>query len=85
MHIPCCPLAKGHTPRVCSSDRVVEIRQRCVETAKTATTLKRWLPFFVSYPSITRRIFCRTAFSLRETCTWDRPRISAVLHWVRPL
>lgn len=46
MHIACCPLAKGHTPRVCSSDRIVEIRPRCVETAKTVTTLKRWLPFF---------------------------------------
>ena len=39
MHIACCPLAKGHTPRFCSSDRIVEIRPRCVETAKTATTM----------------------------------------------
>lgn len=85
MHIPCCPLAKGHTPRVCSSDRIVEIRPRCVEIEKTATTMGSGCRFFVLYPSITRRIFCRTAFSLRETCTWDRPRISAVLHWVRPL
>lgn len=34
MHIACCPLAKGHTPRVCSSDRIVEIRPRCVEIEK---------------------------------------------------
>ena len=39
MHIACCPLAKGHTARVCSSDRIVEIRQRCVEIEKTATTM----------------------------------------------
>lgn len=85
MHIACCPLAKGHTPRVCSSDRIVEIRPRCVEIEKNGNHYGQWLSLFVLYPSITRRIFCRTAFSLRETCTWDRPRISAVLHWVRPL
>lgn len=40
MHIACCPLAKGHTPRVCSSDRIVEIRPRCVEIEKNGNHLK---------------------------------------------